>query len=68
MEDAIIKQEEKRLKAESELQIRREEQYRQEKEDRKQANIDQTLKTWDDTTEAKLTWKSSKLSCGKQIF
>ena len=30
----------------------REEQYRREKEDRKRANIRQTLKTWDDTTEA----------------
>ena len=52
MEDARIKLEEKRLEAESELQIRREEQYRREKEDRKRANIRQTLKTWDDTTEA----------------
>ena len=33
MEDARIKLEEKRLKVESELQIRREEQYRREKEE-----------------------------------
>ena len=45
MADTRIKLEEKRLKVESELQIRREEQYRLEKEDRKRANIRQTLKT-----------------------